>query len=118
MAYIREDPAFVKENSIRRAFFKGHNSTCRTHICMHWAIYKAKCEEAGIAFNHRCIPWPIWREMQAQKLGEKGKKQSTLDGAVQKVSIQQEFTKPGILEAIAKLIACDDQVGPEQLCKL
>ena len=48
--------------------------------------------------------------MKAEKLKPKGKQQVKLDGMLEKK--QQEFTREGVIEAVAKFVACDDQVWP------
>jgi hypothetical protein len=54
------------------------------------------------------VPPQILKEREEAK---KTKKQTTLDGIVFKESRPAEFTRDGILESVAKLIACDDQVS-------
>ncbi|KAF8074786.1 hypothetical protein FPV67DRAFT_1385718, partial [Lyophyllum atratum] len=55
---------FVKSHGLRKAFFKGHNSSNRTHIRFHFDLYKQRCEAIGVPLNHRCIPRAVWKEMQ------------------------------------------------------
>ncbi|GLB45657.1 hypothetical protein LshimejAT787_2500490 [Lyophyllum shimeji] len=57
----------------------------------------------------KCIPRAIWREMEAKKLDTKVEKQMTLDGVLQKVDVSKEFMKDSILDAVSRLVACDDQ---------
>lgn len=59
--------------------------------------------------NHRAIPPQVLKEMETSKTA--GKKQSTLDGIVITVARPTEFSRDGILEAVAKFVACDDQVS-------
>ncbi|KAG6807118.1 hypothetical protein H0H92_008736 [Tricholoma furcatifolium] len=106
----KDNKNFVATKGLRCTFFKGHNSTCRTHICGHWDIYKAKCEDGGIPINHRCISRNVLKEMEVKKLQEKEKKkQSVLDGVIVKVNRPKEFSKTGTTHAVAQLVACDDQ---------
>jgi hypothetical protein len=105
----RDNPEFIKEHGIRRAFHTGGNSSCRQHIRGHYPIYKSKCEKEGIPVQHWAIPRDTWIEMQAGK--KNAKEQTTLDGVVQKVDIPKDFTREGVRHAVTKLVACDDQVS-------
>jgi hypothetical protein len=49
--------------------------------------------------------------LKEREAAKKPKKQATLDGIVIKEKRLVEFSRDGILEAVAKLIACDDQVS-------
>jgi hypothetical protein len=97
----------------RAAFFTGGNSTCRAHIRSHYQIYKQRCKDNDIPENHHAIPRDIWKEMQAAKM--KGKKQVKIDDILGKSTAPQEFTREGILHAVAQFVACDDQVWLEIL---
>ena len=104
----------MKLNGKRKAFLKGSNSSCRFHIRQHFALYKEKCNEADIPIAHWAIPRPIWKAMEEEKaVAERGvmtkkKGQQLLDFA--SVVGPREFTRAGILEAVAKLIATNNQV--------
>jgi hypothetical protein len=54
--------------------------------------------------------------MQAEKL--KGKKQVKIDEILEKSTAPQEFTREGVLHAVAQFVACDDQVWLEILIYL
>jgi hypothetical protein len=59
--------------------------------------------------NQRAIPAPIWKEMAAAK---SPKKQTSLDEHVSKSIVRPtEFNRNNVLDAVAKFIACDDQVS-------
>jgi hypothetical protein len=98
----------VKARGLRKAFFCGSNTSCRQHLRQHYEIYQKRCKEEGIPENYRAVPPHILKEREEAK---KPKKQTTLDGIVTKESRPAEFTRDGILDAVAKLIACDDQVS-------
>jgi hypothetical protein len=74
-------------------------------------LYQQRCKENNTPENHHAIPRDIWREMKAGKTKPKGKQQVKLDGMLEKQ--QQEFTRDGVTEAVAKFVACDDQVWPK-----
>ena len=57
--------------------------------------------------SERCIPTALLKKLQAKKLQEG---QTTLDSLVKAVCTVKEFTKQEILAAIARFVACDDQV--------
>jgi hypothetical protein len=92
----------------RTAFFTGGNSTCRAHIRCHYDVYKQRCKEKNIPENHHAIPRDKWKEMQIAKL--KGKKQVKIDEVLERSTAPKEFTREGILHAVAQFVACDDQV--------
>ncbi|KAH9028181.1 hypothetical protein EDB84DRAFT_1258119, partial [Lactarius hengduanensis] len=69
----REDKELMKRQGLRRAFLKGSNSTCRQHARQHWESYKKRCEDSDIPVHHWAIPRPIWKEMEAEKRGDKHK---------------------------------------------
>lgn len=104
----RADDRTVKAKGLRKTFFTGSNSSCRQHIRQHYELYKQKCDDEHILLNHRAIPPQLLKEMET--LQEK-KKQTTLDDAVIKLSPPTQFTRDGLLEAVAKFVACDDQVS-------
>jgi hypothetical protein len=93
---------------LRKAFFCGSNTSCRQHIRQHYEIYQKRCREQGLIENYRAVPPQILREREAAKMP---KKQTKLDNMVIKEKRPAEFSREGILEAVAKLIACDDQVS-------
>jgi hypothetical protein len=107
---FRIDPDIVnsKSRGIRKAFFCGSNTSCRQHLRQHYAIYQQCCQEQGLTENHRAVPPQILKEREDAK---KPKKQTNLDGIVTKQSRPAEYSRDGILEAVAKLIVCDDQVS-------
>jgi hypothetical protein len=59
--------------------------------------------------NHRAIPPQVLKDEETSRMA--GKKQSTLDGIVTTVMRPTEFSRDGLLEAVAKFVACDDQVS-------
>ena len=66
-----------------------------------------------IPVAHWAIPWSIWKAMEEEKEAEASghmtKKQQQLD--FQTVMGPREFTREGVLHAVAKLIATNDQVS-------
>ena len=104
----------MKLNGKRKALLKGGNLSCHFHIRQHFALYKEKCDKADIPVVHWAIPQPIWKAMEEEKaVAERGimmkkKGQRLLDFA--SVVVLCEFTRARILEAVAKLIATNNQV--------
>jgi hypothetical protein len=49
--------------------------------------------------------------LKEREAAKQPKKQMKLDGIVVKEKRPTDFSREGILEAVAKLIACDDQVS-------
>ncbi len=95
----------------RAAFFTGGNSSCRAHIRQHYKLYSQQCKVKNIPENHYAIPRPIWRKMEEERQNAKG--QTKLDGAFENLGASKEFTREGALDAIARFVACDDQVWPD-----
>jgi hypothetical protein len=97
------------KKSLKDCFLLGSNSTCRGHIAIyHSEEYKKWCEAATppIKLNFRCIP----QEAGAKDKSEK--QQSVLTFSKVKATAT-EFTREALLDAVAKLIVCDDQVRLE-----
>jgi hypothetical protein len=115
LLFARDDEHFVKVHGKWRAFHKGGNLSCRTHIRQHYKTYKKKCEEAEIPINHWAIPRDIWKAMEDEKEAEKQgrltkkKQQQMLD--FKAVTGPREFTREGVLRAVTKLIATNYQVS-------
>ena len=111
---IRIDETFVKVHGTHKAFHKGGNSSCRTHIRQHYDIYKKKCEKANIPINHWAIPHDIWKTMEEEKAakeqGQLMKKQQQQQLDFQTVTGPHEFTRVGTLHAVTKLIATNNEV--------
>jgi hypothetical protein len=105
--FLRIDPNIVKAKGVRKAFFSGSNTSCRQHIRQHYTIYQQRCREEGLTENYRAVPPQIIKE---RELSKSPKKQTTLNDIVIKEKRQAEFSQEGILEVVAKLITCDDQV--------
>jgi Mn-containing catalase len=98
----------TKREGMQKAFLKGSNSSCRGHARQHWELYQLKCKENDIPIHHWAIPRVIWkaREKERQLKG----KQPKLDGTFERVTGPKEFTRDGVLHAVAQFVACDDQV--------
>ena len=105
----RADEKTVKAKGLRKVFFTGSNSSCRQHIRQHYELYKQRCNDEHIPINQRAIPPQVLREMEASR--QETKTQSTLDGILTKVSPPAQFSRDGLLEAVAKFVACDNQVS-------
>jgi hypothetical protein len=104
----------IRTKGLRKTFFTESNSSCRQHIRQHYELYRQKCNDNDIPMNHRAIPPQVLKEIETLKKTKK--KQSTLDGVVTTVSNLTQFTQEGLLDAIAKFVACDDQVSNAQHC--
>ena len=106
----------MKSKGLRKTFFTGSNSSCRQHIRQHYDLYKKRCEDEKIPLNHRAIPPPILKSIKTGK-DPKILEQKKLDGVVVKREHVKEFSRDRILDAVAKFVACDDQVGDHNLTK-
>jgi hypothetical protein len=76
-------------------------------------LYQERCTELGLRENHHAIPRDIVRaKAEAKKQKKDG--QLKLDSMVQKASAasqSKEFSREGVLKAVAEFIVCDNQVG-------
>ena len=115
----RNDKAFIKSNGKQKAFHKGSNLSCRFHIHQHYDTYKERCETVDIPVNHWAIPRPIWNAMEAAKdaeqRGQPTKKEMQQQLDFQKMMGPREFTRAGVLHAVAMLIATNNQVRCQYL---
>jgi hypothetical protein len=81
---------------------------CRGHIAgHHFEEYKLRCDAVipKVQLNFWCIPEHVKRSKG------KGKADQTVLGFPKVVNKVTDFSQQGIVEAVAKHIACDDQVG-------
>jgi hypothetical protein len=106
----RNDTVYVRKQGRRKAFHVGSNSSCRQHIRGHYELYKERCAEMGLKENHHAIPREIVRA-KAEEKKQKKDGQQKLDGIVRKASQPVEFSREGVLKAVAEFIVCDNQVG-------
>jgi hypothetical protein len=113
--YVRANESFIKANGKRKAFHKGGNSSCRAHLRQHYELYKTRCTEKAIPINHWSIPRDIWKVMEeekdAKKKGRLTKKQEQQQLTFQTVTGPRDFTRGGVLNAVTKLIATNNQVS-------
>jgi hypothetical protein len=96
------------KRTLRGCFLHGLNSTCRGHITSHHFDEYEKCCNATtpqIELNFCCIPEAVKR---ARREAVKAKQQKL---SFPPMNVPAEFTRVGILEAVAKHIVCDDQVS-------
>jgi len=111
----RADESFVKAHGKRKAFHKGGNSSCRTHIHQHYKLYIQKCEKGNIPINHWAIPRDVWRVMEEEKeaitQGRLMQKQQQQQLSFETVTGPREFTRAAVLHAVTKLIATNNLVS-------
>ncbi len=93
---------------MRRTFYLGGNTSCRKHIRQHWDVYEKQCKEKNIPMSITCMPPEILAKYNEEL--KPGPKQTTLDGLVD-VLRPKEFSREGLLDAVARFITCDDQVS-------
>ena len=98
----------MKNGGMRKAFFVGGNSSCRSHIRQHYQLYQQRCKEGNIPESHHAIPQVIWKQMNKAK---KGKTQAKLDGMIERVQGPREFMRESVLHAVTQFVACNDQVS-------
>jgi len=96
----RKDKSFITKHSKQKAFFKGSNSSVRHHLRAHFEVYKKGCLDAKVPLHHYAIPCKVWMAIMAPT--EKGKKkQEMLDNVVRKGERPKEFSRDGVLCAVA-----------------
>ena len=92
-------------------FYTGGNSSCRAHIWQHYELYKERCKDGDIRKNHHALPRQLWKQLEEEKRNLKAKRQGKLDGMLEKVDHPFKYTREGVLDTVAKFVACDDQVS-------
>jgi len=107
---LRDDKEFTETHGKWKAFHTGSNLSCWVHICQHYELYKARCEEEGLPEHHWAIPCSIWNARQEPQIHGKGAKQGTLDLMVMKVVGPQVFMHKNLIHAATQFITVDDQV--------
>ena len=107
---LRDDKEFTETHRKWKAFHTGSNLSCWVHICQHYELYKAQCEEEGLPDHHWAIPHSIWNARQEPQMHGKGAKQRTLDLMVTKVVGPQVFTCKNLIHAATQFITVNDQV--------
>ena len=102
-------------NGMRKAFHKGGNSLNCFHIHQHYVIYKERCEKGKILINHWATPPNIVKATIAAEAAEAAAQGVKVPGQQQlgfKTMIgPREFTRAGTLNAVANLIATNNQVS-------
>jgi hypothetical protein len=56
------------------------------------------------------LPRELWKKLEEAKKNPKAMQQQKLDGAFKAIKAPAEFTREGVLHAVALFVACDDQV--------
>ncbi len=106
----RANTEFVKKNRKQKVFHTGSNSSCRAHMWKHYELYKQRCKDGNIPENHHVLPRDLWKELQEAKKNPKAMQQWKLDGMFKVIKAPAEFTWEGVLHAVARFVACDNQV--------
>jgi hypothetical protein len=84
------------------------------HIQIHYELYKQQCKDGNIPENHHVLPQALWKELQEAKMNTKAMHQGKLDGTFLIVKGPLVFTRECVLHAVARLVACDNQVHKTQ----
>ena len=104
--FKRDDKKYIQKHTKWRVFHTGSNSSCRQHIRGHYTLYKERCRELGLTEHHHAVPREI-AKAEEKKLLKGG--QQRLDDVFQR-AVPKEFSRQGILKAVAEFVVCDDQV--------
>ena len=97
-------------HTLRQCFFTGSNSSCRNHIrSFHYGEYKARCTAAKppITLNQRCIPANVKAEERGKTTRAKQQKKLEFPNMDKPI----EYSRDGVLDAVARHVACDNQVS-------
>jgi hypothetical protein len=101
---------------VRKAFHKGSNSSNRFHIRQHYNIYKERCEKGNIPINHWATPPKIIKAKAEEELAAQGAKEHGQQQlGFKAMTGPREFTRAGTLQAVANLIATNNQVSSDPL---
>ena len=95
------------KRTLRACLFLGLNTTCQGHIASHhFEEYKKRCKAMTppIPLDHQCIS----EAMKMVRWVANKMRQLTLSFLSTKMPT--EFTREGIMEVVARHIACDDQI--------
>lgn len=109
----RVDLEKKKQYSGKAGWYTGGNSTCRRHIASaHYKQYHERCKQGDIKEVKAATPKNVLAARLAAESKEKkrGGKQLTLDGVARKIETPTAFSRPAILDAVAKHVAVGDQV--------
>ena len=96
------------KKTLQKCFLLGSNSMCCRHIAgHHFEDYEKQCNKATpkIKPNFHCIPKAV-----ANARKEKGKAKQQMVLNFPRVKVPMDFTGEGLQEAVAKHIACNDEV--------
>jgi len=107
--YCKDDEVFIKKQGKCKAFHLGPNSSCRQHIRGHYSLYKERCAEQNLEVHHYAVLREILRKRAKLEKGER-EGQCTLDAVFAKPK-PKEFSREGVLKAVAEFVVCDDQVS-------
>ena len=64
---IRANPEFTNAEWKWKVFHTGRNSSCQSHICQHYELYKDLCKQGNIPEQHWAIPCSIWNEWKSHR---------------------------------------------------
>ena len=92
-------------------FYTRGNSSCRAHMQQHYELYKQCCKTKDICENHHVLPCQLWKQLEEIKRNLNAKSQVKLDGTFEKVNQPLQFMQEGVIDAVGKFVACDDQVS-------
>ena len=62
------------------------------------------------------MPRDLWKKLQEAKKNPKAIQQGKLDGTFKATKGPGDFSREGVLQAVARFVACDDQVRSVQWC--
>lgn len=111
----RGDRELIKQVGEQKMFYTGGNSSCRAHIWQHYELYKQCCKDKDIHENHHVLPHQLWKQLEEIKHNPKAKSQAKLDGAFEMVDQPLHIMWEGVIEAVGKFVACDDQVSVQSI---
>lgn len=111
----RENEDTVAKKGLRKLFFTGGTSACRSHIRQHYPVYVERCKKAGVAEHHWAVPRDIMKarekEAKATEALEKGSLTAMGFKEIPPTTGPRTFSKESVLEQASKFIICTDKVS-------
>ena len=98
----------ASDGKLQKAFLTGGNSTCHTHICQHYDLYKKRCKKKNILENHHALPRSLYKKLEEEK-GHISATQPKIVEMLEPAPRPQQFSRDMLLHAEAQFIVCDDQ---------
>lgn len=96
------------KGGIKKAFFKGSNSSCRQHIRQHYDIYQQRCKDLSILESEHAVPRHIFAARKSASLTPS--QSPSISELFGKGQGPRDFSRELVLERVATFIVTSNQV--------